>query len=71
MNLLTSQEIYALAADLAWKIKSHLEESWYDKSEISLSIGWSTKPELDPQALVSPSLEAPGATQNCHNLQPR
>lgn len=59
MKPLTRHEIFDLAAAMATGIKAHLDDKWYDKSGVTFSIGWSTRPELDAHAIVSPTLEAP------------
>lgn len=59
MKPLSNLEIYDLAAELAGRIKCHLDESWYDKAGITLSIMWSDAPQLGAWASVAPTPEAP------------
>ena len=59
MKPLSSLEVFDLAAEIAGRIKNHLDELWYEKAEITLSIMFSTKPKLGAWASVAPTVEAP------------
>lgn len=52
-------EIFDLATEIAGRIKSHLEEAWYNKTEVALRITLSDTPHLGAWASVAPTLDAP------------
>lgn len=59
MNPLSDLEVFGLAAEVAGKIKSHLDESWYNRAGITLSIMRSEAPQLGAWASIAPTPEAP------------
>lgn len=59
MDLLSTHEVFDFAAQIAQQIKDYLDEAWYNETEITLSINWSQKKELEAWASVAPTMDAP------------
>jgi hypothetical protein len=59
MEPLSRLEMFDLAVELAEKIKEQLNMEWYNKTEIVLSINWSTEPKLGAWASIGPTTDAP------------
>ncbi|AWY39044.1 hypothetical protein DKY63_03590 [Pseudomonas putida] len=59
MRPLSDQHVYEIAAEIGGTISDYLNDHWYTKSGMQLSIRWSFSPRIEASASAYPSLENP------------